>query len=202
MFMLGSKFLFYVFALINGIAITAVLFMISYSLFIPVDTHTWFLVATFVGCAILRGAIAILTYKFTKAFTVQILAGVTGFLVVYMVTKPLHLKFIPQAILVILAAALGVFLGQKLKRFVKAASTAIVGSFLFVRGIGCYAPGFPSDYNEVDIKNVDNLVWAYLAGFVVCAVFGTWFQLRHFKEEADKYDEMGNEDEGKVCGCM
>jgi len=205
MFMAGSKFLFQVFGLISGIAFTGFFFMLSYALFLPVDTQTGFLIGTIIGCAVLGVGIAIVTYKFSRAFIVQILAGVTGGVIIFMVTKPMHLKFWPHLILMLVGVGAGVFLGQQLKTFVKAASTALIGSFLFVWGIGCYAPGFPSDFAEVDIKNVkdlDNLVWAYFAGFVVCAVFGTWFQLRHFKEDADKFDEMNNEDEGKVCGCL
>jgi len=204
MFMAGSKFLFIVFGSIIGLIWTGIFFTLINVIFLPVDATKGLLIGAIFGSVVLGALVAYLTYKFSKAFIVPILAGLTGGMILYMLATTLHASFWPEAILVVIGGAVGVFLGAKFQRYVKAVSTSMIGSFLFVRGIGMYAPGFPSSYDDVkDIKNVGNLAFAYLAGFIVCAAFGIWFQLRHFKDEDDeKFNEMDNEDEGKVCGCL
>jgi hypothetical protein len=109
---------------------------------------------------------------------------------------------LPSIIAVVLGTVGGLFAGYKFNKYAKAIGTAVIGSFLLIRGIGCYAGGFPSDYSGVEDTEYSTAVLGYLAGMVFSAVAGVWFQLRFFKTEHDKFNEMDNEDEAKVCGCL
>jgi len=106
-------------------------------------------------------------------------------------------------------AIIGWFLGQKLGNIVKAAGTGIVGSFLVVRGIGMYAPGYPSE-TSLDVEalakdpNANIELIGYLAGFLVIAIAGTVVQLRTQRIEAedDTDDNFENQEESRTCGCF
>ena len=47
------------------------------------------------------------------------------------------------------------YLSDKLKRGIEVWGTALIGAFLLVRGVGMYAPGYPSEFSppEKDINN-------------------------------------------------
>jgi hypothetical protein len=66
----GSKFMFYFFGSIVGIVAGAILFLISYSLFLPVSAETGLVAGAIALCVILGGVIAYFSYRVTKQFTV------------------------------------------------------------------------------------------------------------------------------------
>lgn len=203
----GAKFLFQVFGIIIGTVVAAILFLLSYALFLPLDAETGLVAGVSVACIVLGGLAAYFSYRFTKAFTVQILGAVGGVVVFLMLAKALkqNKKWIP-IIFAVLGAALGWFLAHKLRHLVKAGATSLVGSFLLVRGVGFYAPGFPNELNTnakdiIKNPNANLAILGYLAGFVILAVVGTIFQLKNHKSH-DEEDEFKNEDEAKTCGCF
>jgi hypothetical protein len=198
----GSKFLFIVFGVIIGAVVTAVLFLLANTLFLGVQSSTGLVIGTVIGCILLGAGTAFLTYKFTKAFVVQILAGVTGALLVMMVAQTFHLRGWALIGSVVGGAVFGIFIGHQLRFFVRAVATALIGSFFIMRGVGCYAPGFPSAYDVEDVKHANNYMIGYLAGFVLLTVIGSFYQLKYVQQEESDSDEFKGEDEGKVCGCF
>jgi len=206
---LGRKFIFQVFGAIVGFVFFAILFALSYALFLPIDVSTGLLAGVIVVCAALGGVITFFTYKFTKAYTVQILAGVAGAVIFIMLGKLARLdKELYNFILAVLGAGLGVFLGNKFKNIVKSVATALIGSYLLTWGIGQYAPGYPGNLNlKVMAKNPNaNLeAIAYLAGFIVLAIAGFFVQMhnsRHEEEEENEDDAFKGQDESRTCGCF
>jgi hypothetical protein len=185
----GSKFLFHVFGVIVGFVAAAFFFLLSYALILPVEAETKMLVGVITVCVILGGATAFISFKFTKSFIVPILGAVGGVVVFLMLVKLAKLRSGTWNIVFgIIGAVCGLFLAYRFKRIIKAAGTALIGSFLFVRGIGCYAPGYP---NEMDINakelyrnpNANMQLIAYLAGFILLGLVGSIFQMRYEAEE-------------------
>lgn len=205
----GRKFIFQVLATVIGFVAFAVFFGLTYALFLPIDVSVGLLCGVIAVCLALAVVVLYFTFKFTKKFTVPILAGVAGAVIFVMLGKMAKLHGEQyNFIFAILGAATGVFLGLKFNKFVKAASTALIGSYLLVWGIGQYAPGYPGNLNiKVMAKNPD-ANWealCYLAGFVVLAIAGCVYQLKKFgDEEAEENedDEFKSQDESKVCGCF
>lgn len=74
----GSKFIFTLVGVVIGLAITAVLFGITFSVFFTVETTMGPLIGAFVGCLAVGALIAVLTYKFTKNYAVQIVAALAA----------------------------------------------------------------------------------------------------------------------------
>ena len=168
-----------------------------------------------VVCLVLGGVVTWAVKHLIGEVTSPLLGGFAGLVGFTMLVKVAGLKTPVAPIIEFCGCVLGVYLGYKWKKYVKCVSTALIGAAMVVRGIGCYAPGFPniviSDVNT-DME-VDNYMIAYFAGFVVLFIFGTVWQLRHARNEedddafkrAEKGEAVGafeNQDENKRCGCF
>lgn len=63
-------------------------------------------------------------------------------------------------------------------------STAILGSFFFVRGIAVYAGHWYNMFTIIDllksglVDQVDPVFWAYIGGFAVCTAVGCFVQFK------------------------
>jgi hypothetical protein len=74
---------------------------------------------------------------------------------------------------------------------VKSVGTAMIGSFLFVRGVGTYVGGYPSETDLAnaaksgDVKNVNNYIIAYFSGMLVMTIGTSIFQMWYFRDEDD-----------------
>ena len=70
-------------------------------------------------------------------------------------------------------------------------STAIVGSYLFVRGISMYAGGFPGEVtliNDLKMKNTSNIdptFYAYMVGFVLASIFSIILQYKYWGQKEE-----------------
>lgn len=71
-------------------------------------------------------------------------------------------------------------------------STALVGSYFFVRGVGIYAGGFPNeyvlahkmrDYKEIDFN--EPAAWVYLGLIVLGTCAASYAQFRIFRKQED-----------------
>jgi len=71
-------------------------------------------------------------------------------------------------------------------------STAFIGSYLILRGIGMYAGGFQNEYtivSEIQSGTSDNILWttyAYLAGMVVVFIIGSIVQFKTLKSMSEE----------------
>lgn len=189
----GTKFLFQVMGLIIGCVVTSFLFLLSYALFLPVDAKTGMVAGVLVFCVVLGAVFSYYTYKLTRSYTVPILGAIGGVVVFLMVARLLKLKKPINIVASVAGGALGWFLADRFKRIIRAAGTALVGSFILVRGVGMYLPGYPSDLSNANslIKNphANMEAIAYIAGFVVLAIVGTIFQMKT-QEMPEEEDEM------------
>jgi hypothetical protein len=79
-----------------------------------------------------------------------------------------------------------------------------------VRGVGCYAPGYPNELN-INAKNIlkdphaNMQLIGYLVGFLVLAIVGAIFQMKTQRtedEENEEDDAFKSQEEGRTCGCF
>jgi len=107
-------------------------------------------------------------------------------------------------VLAVVGAIIGWFIAFKLRKFIKAASTALIGSFLTIRGFGIYLPGYPNelDMNEEDLMANKHAIFGYLAAFIVLAIIGCVVQLKTQVEEDEEDEIFKNQEESKTCGCF
>jgi hypothetical protein len=132
-------------------------------------------------------------------FALGALLGVSvSFILNHAVLQSAFPKHAHTALLVsmgVLALALG-FLAAWMERPLVIVSTAFLGSYAFVRGIGHFAGGWPAVINFQDITHhVSSLTghhvwkfWAYIAGVLVLAVIGGFFQFRKAEDDDDERD--------------
>jgi uncharacterized membrane protein YeaQ/YmgE (transglycosylase-associated protein family) len=140
----GSKFFFQLLGLIVGLISAGILFSVAQALFVPITSGMGMIIGVAVGCIIVGGLITYGSYKVLRKYSVPIMGAVTGIIGFVMIGKIFKQGGYVNLALGIVGAIAGWFLATKLKNFIRALGTAILGSFLVVRGIGNYAPGFPS----------------------------------------------------------
>lgn len=206
----GTKFIYGVFGAIIGTISAGALFALVYAMFLPIDSEVGLVAGVIAICVIVGGLIAYFTFKITYKFIVPILGAAAGIFSFLMLAKVFMLKGYLNFLMAIVGAIGGWFFGFKFHTFIRAFATSIVGSFMMVRGIGCYLPGYPNETTinvNVIVKdpNANLELIGYLAAFVIIAIAGTIFQLRTQRideEDANKDDAFLSQDEGRTCGCF
>jgi len=206
----GSKFIFMVFGFLMGLFGTGVMFALLYSTIVKNDSSTGKFVGVLIVSSILGAAFSYFTYKFSKAWAVALIAAFGGFVVAAICIGVLGTsKHAVQIIILVAGCALGLFVGKKFNAFVRAVGTSLIGAFMTVRGIGCYAPGYPSELGVINQAKTGDLefqneIYFYFFGFVALAIVGSVVQwIMHKETEAAKDDDfMEAEDEGKACSCL
>ena len=144
--------------------------------------------------------------KLLDKFLLPIMAGVCGGLVAFMVLGPMKL---PPAATIVLSGGVGgiaAYFAHYVHKYIKTVGTALIGAFMFVRGIGTFEVfgKYPSIFNKVaegtkDIENIgtENLGKSALA-YLACAVFftcgGTFVQLKYTCVDVADDDMMKVED--------
>jgi len=143
----GAKFLFIVISLCLGLFISAILFLVTYGLFIDptspkAKTITIVLLVVSVITSII---IMVLSYKITYKFAVPAVAGLAGALAGYMLynVSGIGNKVDKGAIWIQLAfavvgGAVGLFVGKKLQFYVKTIGTAFIGAVMIILGVSFY----------------------------------------------------------------
>ena len=160
---MGSKYFFLVISALTGIALTVLLFLGTYNLFLdPKSTWKVTLILLFVFSVAIGVRFALWSYKYSKnfkKFAVWMIAIAFGEVAGMFLIGSFNLKFKGAAYA--FGALLGYFAGTYIlnlsRRLVKSVATALIGSFLFVRGVGIYAGGYPSEITFVndDAKDGD-----------------------------------------------
>jgi len=149
MLLKGSLFIYVIFSIIVGGVSAIILFGIGYSL-MPNNMKFGVLIGVIIVSILLGAVIGYLSFKFSEAWASTALSGFGGIVVFGILGKALKLKASLNFVLLVIGAFIGLFLGRKFKNFVNSTCTSIIGAFLIVRGIGCYAPGYP---NELGVAN-------------------------------------------------
>jgi putative Mn2+ efflux pump MntP len=132
-----------------------------------------------------------------------------GIVVFGILSKVLGVKGMVSFVMLVIGAFLGLYLGKRFTKFVNSGCTSLIGAFMIVRGIGCYAPGYP---NELGVSarasagnlNFKNEVYFYFGGFVILAIAGTIFQMKNHRleEEGKEDDYMKQDEDSRKCGCF
>lgn len=207
----GSRVLPIAIATLVALAVTGLLAMVGYNFLDQETAQLWHLLVL-VLAALAFGVLAgIAARKLAEDWAVTILAFWVGLLLALMILKMAQVE--DQNITLgaaAVAGGLGALLGSKFNDSFKKIGTAIVGSFLTIRGIAMYLGHFPSEFNSGSVDDIQKLkeaaegtqlyyILGYVAGFVILSIIGTIFQLRNFQSPEKDGDEMANEDEGKCC---
>jgi len=142
----GKRLIFKIFgAVIFLIAFCAIL-MFGYTILVNPDSPVWLIYVILVMSAV-GGGLA--TYALTttvKTHIAQFLGVVSGILIgMEIITACQLTNFYAKLAGAILCGILGYFLSVKWDLLIKCFGTAVFGSYLIVRGVGIYAPGYPAD---------------------------------------------------------
>lgn len=149
----GSRFIFYVLGGSVGLIVAGIVFLLIQTLFLPLDSGIGIVIAVVLGALIIGGLVAWCTAVLSRKFAVQIMGAVAGIVGLVMIGKIFKQGGFVAIGLGIVGGILGWFIGAKLKKFIRAFGTSILGAFLIVMGIGQYAPGFPS-ITGLDVEDV------------------------------------------------
>lgn len=123
--------------------------------------------------------------KKTARIAKTVLGCAAGFMAAVLLYGLLLAQFAQSAILVFLIMLTGTvaggFLVYKFEKNILIQLTAFVGSYAIIRGLGLILGGYISEFSIMgDIKNgqfnLPSTFYAYLAGFAVLSVGGTFFQ--------------------------
>lgn len=210
----GSRFMQFMIAFLVCFGVTCALSLVGYNFLNSEKAQMWHLILLLVlalAFGILAGYFA---WQFAKNWATTILAFWLGIMATLMILK--LAKVSNQNITLIAAGVggvIGAYIGSKYNRGIKQFGTAIIGSFILIRGVSTYIGNFPSEFSEDEatkkLLNPDNgtvlyYTLGYLVAFIVLALVGAWFQRRKLppEDEDQKNDMMDGEDEAKVCGCF
>lgn len=196
----GSKFVFYVLGVSVAFFSSTILFLLCYGLFLTPETTSGTIIGVWVVTALIGVGFGVLAYKICFNVIVQVLSAIVGIVFGFMLTSAFHLHGAGQIAVIVVFAIGAVFVGHKLRRFIRSGATALIGAFLLIRGISYYAGGLDQDDLEDDAQK--GKVWGYLFGFIGLAVVGTIFQMKKVDVDEDENDTFKSESEGKVCGCF
>jgi len=209
----GAKFVPAFVSILVGILVDVVLFSLSYNLFFQTSTGSGVVIGVLVFTTLLGCLAVYFAYRVAKGWATAILGAWAGIAIGVTLIKLFGVEnIIVTLVTALLFGALGVYVGKKYNRFIRSVGTAIIGSFLLVRGIGSYAGGYPG-MNFANDAQTGDAQWTpaiigYAVGTVVFAIVGSIVQGKLFKHDDDEdqgkadYDMMKNEDEGKKCGCF
>ena len=201
----GAKFLFFGFAALVFLLVSALLFLIIYN-FLPVSAGLPVVIGTLVVSILAGFGVSFFTFKFGKEWAVCLLAAWGGIVLALIIVELFGITnpMIELVLVVVLAVGCG-YVGKQMNKLIRCLGTAFVGAFLIVRGIAFYAGGYPSEFGSIDAEDLkeDSSLLAYFIGFLLITVVGTLCQLYFFRNEGkDDDDYMATEDEGRKCGCF
>lgn len=189
----GSKFLMYTLSLLVFLGVFCVIFVLAINFHVvSLDTGNSavaMMIVTIIVGIVLGVLAAYLLYKFAKSHAVAILAAWAGATITMMVLSPVKMPNLAKLGIIIVVIGLAIWIGYKYKRKIRVMCTAIIGSGMLMFGIGSYLGGFPSMFRLTmkDVKGLNNVNASYLgyfAGFILCSVLGTLFQLRYIDQRA------------------
>lgn len=70
-------------------------------------------------------------------------------------------------------------------------ASVIVGAYMIIRGVACYAGGYINEFTMTEMikdglyAEIDTVYWAYVGSFVVLILIGAWWQYRAKRREVD-----------------
>lgn len=148
----------------------------------------------FAACLLLAGFVGSLLVKARK-LGISILAGWGGVLLGFILTTTFVIEsnYIYWAI-VGACAIVCAYAAFKIEKLAIMLATALIGGYLFVRGISLYAGGFPNESSLQAELQSGALSWntfpksfyGYFAGIIVFTLLSVMYQRKHDMEEQKK----------------
>ena len=137
--------------LITFLATTFTLLLILYSLFMQHEREMWvnWLV---LGLCTLAGLILGIFFAYSLKFGIALLSGTAGALLAFTLCNTFQLTQKPAVFwpIVVCAALISIFISYKKSDHIMIYTTAMIGSYLFVRGISLYAGGYPNEFTMAE----------------------------------------------------
>lgn len=205
MVFVGARFIEFVFAGLIGIAIGGVVFLVAYNQVLNQYSASMGALIGVLIVSFLFGALgSYLGFKFAKRWAIPVVAAGGGVALILPLSKVVSLHGTPALIVsAIVGAGLGFYLGLKLEKYVKRIGTAMIGAFLFTRGLGSVIGNYPSNFED-DASNgkfkYDPVILGYMACFITMTIVGSVFQIRHSRENNDdEFSGEAEEHQGKCC---
>lgn len=198
-----------------GTLAALVVFAVVYNC-LPLTAHVAIIIGVLVVSVAVGVFVAKLAGKFIDKFLFAIAGGAAAAAGALVLCGALQVKNpMAKTGIVFVGILIGGFLGDKFKRVITTGGTALIGAFLFVRGVSVYAGGWPGDN---DLKHLDHLhghkhykIYAYLGGFIFLFVSGWIFQNKDYRadfeaevkdDKDNNYDAFEGEEESRRCGCF
>jgi uncharacterized membrane protein YqhA len=145
--------------------------------------------------------------KFLDKFLLPIMAGVCGGLTAFMILGPMKLPSAAVIGLACLAGGVSAKFAHYVHKYIKTIGTALIGAFLFVRGIGMFElfGKYPSIFNkvqegdeEVNVEELKAQMGKSALGYLACMIFftglGSFVQLKYTCVDYADDDMMKVED--------
>jgi len=194
--LLGFKVFIAALFLVSTLAVTFFVMFLCYTLFLYDATDAW-VGWTALGVSILLGLLGGYFMTQIQKLAGAVMAGFGGFLLGILVNE--SVVFLASKVWLFWCVNIGcaiifAILGFLLFDWAVCFGTSFIGSYLFIKGIGIMAGGFPSLYLIVkSLENNDITIWtpvfyAYLAGIIVLTVASSIFQYKFWvkaKREKD-----------------
>lgn len=177
-----------------GLGSATITFGMIYALFLPVDVKMGMFIGVVVASLIVGGLIGFCVMKLVDAWGVAIASSACGVLVTVQLVQTV--KHVPGKFMIPIAIVGGIggfLLGRTFRKQTMTVATACIGSFLAMRGVGCYAPGYPSGFSIDGAKadpNAAMMAAGYLVGFLVVAGLGGYYQFHTLEDEKDMMGEL------------
>ena len=198
----GYKFLNYSLAFIVSMIVVFFIFFACVNLRIVSDPRIseeegapWGLIAVAAVSLIVGGLVGYCTYKFIKAWSTTLLGafalGSILFFIIDKIDVAEYIKFCVTAI----GAMLGGYAFQKADRYLKAGSTALLGSCLLMQGLSFYVatPDTAEMQKMVAAGEIDYTVYGLVAGMVIFTALGAYVQLKYFVEDIAEESKSAND---------
>ena len=175
--------------LITTILVSFFLMLLIYSIFSDDSRENW-VDWTVLGVSLLIGAV--LGFILTKfiGIGIGVLGGFGGVSLGLLITSTFQFQeeYMFWIIVIGCAAVFGLA-SLKFKDELMIFSTAILGSFLIVRGIGYYAGGYPDVFEVASLLKTGhfefpNTYYYYFGGNILLLLAGMYFQVKGWKDES------------------
>ena len=132
-------------------------------------------------CSLVGLGLGVLAAKFERV-GIALLGGASGFCVSLLLMQSIQLKN-ELAFWIVIGVVTAVCFGVSftVSEYIKILSTSILGGYCIVRGVSCFAGGFPNEFitaRELSNGVINAVPWSfylYLASIVLISGLGTWW---------------------------
>lgn len=189
----GRKLIKYVVFIVIFIIVALGFLLLFYTLFLKDNSTVWIFWVLLSVCVVLGILIGALSVKFEKA-GIAVMGGIAGFFLALLVLETVQLRNeIVFWIILAVSALIFFVISFKVSEYIKIFTTSLLGGYCTVRGISCFAGGFPNEFTTVRslslgiIGHIEWYFYVYLVFIVIVSSLGSVWQVRKYRAEDDKH---------------